>query len=194
MDGLTDGDLAALCELLGRLGWAEAFLGRYADAERRANRGLRIARNSGQVYVLPLLLLCKAHVRIQVCRLRSARDLADEAEDIARGIGSSELWQLLETPDCLVGLAELTRPPSPDAVGTVSWSANLTPRAREIAGLVAEGLTNQAIASRPYLSHRTVETHVTRVLRKAGVATRTALAALMARPVQPAGEPTYPNP
>ncbi|MGW2477037.1 ATP-binding protein [Streptomyces sp. NPDC001665] len=382
MDGVPDGDLVALCEPLGRLGWAEAFLGRYADAERHADRGLRIARAAGQVYVLPLLLLCKAHVRIQVCRLGSARDLADEAEDIARGIGSSELlafvlankaqvciagsapgdsealrtaeeavtlmgprtnwrasmaWcmlgyaaltggdphrarqallraggedlsglqpsmrplfsELLVTASLftgdaasasrwaqrahedaerlglpvqrasamrsaaqlalhdgdplraasllteaaalcgrsgaafwearslllaaqalvaagkgtsasalwdeghrlaaagdaglLVGLAELARPPSPDAAESVWWPATLTPREREVAELVAEGLTNQAIASRLYLSHRTVETHVSRAFRKAGVTTRTALAALMARPAQRAGEPTH---
>ncbi|MFB8119753.1 AAA family ATPase [Streptomyces sp. NPDC055962] len=91
MDGLPDGDLTPLCEPLARLGWAEAFLGRFTDAERHADRGLEIARRSGQVYLLPLLLLCKAHVRIQTCRLPSARQLADEAEDIARGTGSSEL-------------------------------------------------------------------------------------------------------
>ncbi|WP_203184982.1 ATP-binding protein [Streptomyces pratensis] len=91
VDGLPDDDLTALCEPLARLGWSEAFLGRFADAERHADRGLVIARRSGQVYLLPLLLLCKAHVRIQTCRLPSARQLADEAEDIARGIGSSEL-------------------------------------------------------------------------------------------------------
>ncbi len=91
MDGLTDDDLTALCEPLARLGWAEAFLGRFTDAERHADRGLEVARRGGQIYLMPLLLLCKAHVRIQTCRLPSARQLADEAEDIARGIGSSEL-------------------------------------------------------------------------------------------------------
>lgn len=47
--------------------------------------------------------------------------------------------------------------------------------------MVAEGLTNQAIATRLFLSPRTVETHVSRVFRKTGVATRAGLAALMAR-------------
>ncbi|MFF0017395.1 ATP-binding protein [Streptomyces sp. NPDC005374] len=91
VDALPDGDLTGLCEPLARLGWAEAFLERFADAERHADRGLAVARRTGQLYLLPHLLLCKAHVRTQTCRLTSAVELADEAEDIARGIGSDEL-------------------------------------------------------------------------------------------------------
>jgi DNA-binding CsgD family transcriptional regulator/tetratricopeptide (TPR) repeat protein len=91
VDALPDGDLTGLCEPLARLGWAEAFLERFADAERHADRGLAVARRTGQLHLLPHLLLCKAHVRIQTCRLTSACELADEAEDIARGIGSDEL-------------------------------------------------------------------------------------------------------
>ncbi|MGX1896172.1 helix-turn-helix transcriptional regulator [Streptomyces anulatus] len=91
VDALTDHDLASLCEPLARLGWAEAFLERYADAERHADRGLAIARRGGRLYVLPHLLLCKAHVHAQTLRLDSAVEFADEAETIARGIGSDEL-------------------------------------------------------------------------------------------------------
>jgi DNA-binding CsgD family transcriptional regulator/tetratricopeptide (TPR) repeat protein len=97
VDALTDHDLAGLCEPLARLGWAEAFLERYADAERHADRGLAIARRSGQLYVLPHLLLCKAYVHIQTLRLDSAVELADEAETIARGIGSDELLAFVLT-------------------------------------------------------------------------------------------------
>ncbi|NNN33283.1 AAA family ATPase [Streptomyces sp. S3(2020)] len=97
VDALTDHDLAGLCEPLARLGWAEAFLERYADAERHADRGLAIARRGGQLYVLPHLLLCKAYVHIQTLRLDSAMELADEAETIARGVGSDELLAFVLT-------------------------------------------------------------------------------------------------
>ncbi|MFG2871122.1 AAA family ATPase [Streptomyces sp. NPDC048338] len=59
--------------------------------------------------------------------------------------------------------------------------ARLTPREREISALVAEGLTNQAVADRLGLSPRTVESHVARVYRKTGVVTRAALASLVVR-------------
>ncbi|WP_189146799.1 helix-turn-helix transcriptional regulator [Streptomyces lacrimifluminis] len=91
VDSLPDGDLTGLCEPLVRLAWAEAFLERFADAERHADRGMAIARRTGQLYLLPHLLLCKTHVRTQTCRLASAVELSEEAEDIARGIGSDEL-------------------------------------------------------------------------------------------------------
>ena len=47
--------------------------------------------------------------------------------------------------------------------------------------LLAEGLTNNRIAARLYLSPRTVEKHVERVLAKTGHANRTALAAAAAQ-------------
>jgi predicted ATPase/DNA-binding CsgD family transcriptional regulator len=54
--------------------------------------------------------------------------------------------------------------------------AGLSARELEVAGLVAEGLSNKAIASRLHLSVRTVESHVRHVLAKVGLDNRTQLA------------------
>lgn len=48
----------------------------------------------------------------------------------------------------------------------------LSPREREVLGLVAEGLSNLAISERLYIAERTVETHITQVLLKLGIAER----------------------
>ncbi|WP_370541992.1 LuxR C-terminal-related transcriptional regulator [Amycolatopsis sp. FDAARGOS 1241] len=53
----------------------------------------------------------------------------------------------------------------------------LTPREREIAALVADGLANRAIAGQLVLSERTVESHVRSILAKLGLANRTEIAA-----------------
>jgi DNA-binding CsgD family transcriptional regulator len=52
----------------------------------------------------------------------------------------------------------------------------LSDREREVAAMLAEGLSNRAIASRLYLSPRTVESHVARIFAKLGVSTRAAVA------------------
>ena len=48
--------------------------------------------------------------------------------------------------------------------------AELTPRESEVLGLVAEGLSNGAIASRLFVTERTVEAHVKQVFQKLGLA------------------------
>ena len=60
----------------------------------------------------------------------------------------------------------------PDApVGSV------TPREREVLGLLAEGLTNRQIAARLVVSEHTVHRHVTNILRKLDLPSRAAAAA-----------------
>jgi DNA-binding NarL/FixJ family response regulator len=47
--------------------------------------------------------------------------------------------------------------------------STLTEREREVLELVAEGLTNHAIATRLHVTDRTVEAHITQVFRKLGL-------------------------
>ncbi|MFF2517224.1 ATP-binding protein [Streptomyces sp. NPDC058086] len=90
-DALTDPDLTDLSEALVWLAWAETLIERYADAERHMDRGLEIARHGGQLHVLPHLLSNRAFVYLNTCRLPAALESAEEAEAIARTLGSSDL-------------------------------------------------------------------------------------------------------
>src|ERR1700716_3332559 len=56
----------------------------------------------------------------------------------------------------------------------------LSRREREVAGLVAEGLTDRAIAQRLFISARTAEGHVRQILNKLGFDTRRQIAAWVA--------------
>jgi len=101
-------------------------------------------------------------------RLDRVRATADDAV----GADAERVWDdgaRLGLDDA-VALAFGAPPPRTDP------PAGLSARELEVAGLVAEGLSNKAIAARLYLSVRTVESHVRHALAKVGLQNRTQLA------------------
>ena len=69
-------------------------------------------------------------------------------------------------------------PPGP--LSTLSPLTALTPREREVASLIARGLSNRDIAAELVLSERTVHVHVASILSKLGCRSRTQVAAMVA--------------
>ncbi len=93
-----------------------------------------------------------------------ARALAQEASAIAARLGMGVVAR------ATTELLERVRRSNASAVP-------LTRREREVAALVAKGRSNREIADHFVLSERTVETHVSRILTKLQLTSRTQLAA-----------------
>ena len=72
-------------------------------------------------------------------------------------------------------------PAAAAAAGTAAVPSTLTPREREIAALIARGLSNRAIADELVISQATVARHVANMLTKLGFSSRAQVAAWMAR-------------
>jgi DNA-binding CsgD family transcriptional regulator len=64
---------------------------------------------------------------------------------------------------------------------SVTGTAALTPREREVALLIADGLTNAELARRLYISPKTAAVHVSNILHKLGVSSRTQVASAVGR-------------
>jgi DNA-binding NarL/FixJ family response regulator len=85
--------------------------------------------------------------------------------------------------------------PSPEEIGTASpvpgcgpasdtddgGFGNLTPREREVLGLIADGRTNRQIAETLFITQKTASVHVSNILSKLDVANRGEAAALAHR-------------
>jgi predicted ATPase/DNA-binding CsgD family transcriptional regulator len=103
---------------------------------------------------------------------RERVDRARGAAEAGLGAEAASVWAegMRLGVDEAIGLAFGT------AMPRASAPAGLSAREVEVARLVAEGLSNKAIASRLHLSVRTVESHVRHILTKIGFENRTQLA------------------
>lgn len=122
---------------------------------------------------------------LQLGRANEARAPLEEASEIFASMGAVRNAGRVESVLRQAGVRHGSR-------GHRSRPANgwgsLTPSELRVARLVAEGLSNADIAGRLYISRRTVETHVARVLAKLGVRSRIQVVRAAAN-VLPAGPP-----
>jgi DNA-binding NarL/FixJ family response regulator len=65
--------------------------------------------------------------------------------------------------------------------GSARSDGELTTREREVAALIAEGLTNGQIAERLFISPKTAAVHVSNILTKLGLSSRVEIAAWAVR-------------
>jgi NarL family two-component system response regulator LiaR len=96
------------------------------------------------------------------------------ADDLARAIRAAHSGRGTLSPEAAQALVETTtQPPAPDL--------NLTDREREVLDLMIDGLNNTQIAERLVVSASTIKSHVSSILSKLGVASRTEAVALVLR-------------
>ena len=108
-------------------------------------------------------------------RVRARLDVVRNIAEAALGAEAARIWKdgVHLTVDDGIALAfGAIRPRTTSADG-------LSVREREVAALVAHGLTNKEIAGRLHLSVRTVESHIRHMLTKLGLVNRTQLASWM---------------
>jgi DNA-binding CsgD family transcriptional regulator/tetratricopeptide (TPR) repeat protein len=118
------------------------------------------------------------------CPYEAARALAESgvAGDVARALsGFERLGALPAAKLARERLRALGAPiPRGPRAATRANPAGLTPRELEVLGLIAGGLRNAEVAERLVVSRRTVDHHVSAILRKLGAKTRGQAAATAA--------------
>ena len=91
IDQAQDGELAGQLESIVAIGWTETFHERHEGARRHFRRGLKLARLTGQGYVLAELLVGLAHVTLLSGGIDDAGRYADEALGAAVRTGNEDL-------------------------------------------------------------------------------------------------------
>jgi DNA-binding CsgD family transcriptional regulator len=120
------------------------------------------------------------HVRVLVdlgAALRRSNQRAEAREQLGRALGCAERFGLRRL--ALRAQVELRAAGARPRRTAVSGLAALTPAEHRVATLAAEGESNREIAQQLYVSRRTVETHLTHVFQKLGLATRADLGVLL---------------
>jgi len=96
------------------------------------------------------------------------------ADELARAIRAAHSGRATLSPEAAQVLVETANQPPPPG-------QDLTEREREVLGLMIEGLNNTQIAGRLTVSPSTIKSHVSSILAKLGVASRTEAVALALR-------------
>ena len=176
------------------------------QAERDAHESLATATRTRAYGVPPDTLECLAHLAVAAGNHREATRLFGAADAIRQRSGHvrfkifdtfyeasmEALRNAMDEKDFDSAWAEGAGLSTDEAIAyaqrrrgerkrpTSGW-ASLTPTERDVVRLVSEGLANDDIATRLFVSPRTVQTHLTHVYAKLGLSSRVQLAQEAAR-------------
>ena len=151
-----------------------------AEAHGRTAEALAGYLSIADAHILGPAIRGTVHVAAARCLLAADRRTEATAQAAAAASRLCEWrgWRVtqLDQVRARLGLAPA------DAAPAVTGPAALTPREREVAVLISDGLTNPELARRLYISPKTAAVHVSNILRKLGVASRTEVGELVGRP------------
>jgi DNA-binding CsgD family transcriptional regulator/Tfp pilus assembly protein PilF len=164
------GELNHVASALAGVACSAAALGHAAAAARLFGAVQAVLERAGMRAFEPVW-------QANVDRLRAAVQgtLGDEAFASAWAEGCTLSWS--ELIDAVAALCESDQAATPTMPGP---APRLSPRAREVLRLVAEGLTDREIAEHLFLSPRTVERYVSVIITKLDASSRHEAVALAA--------------
>jgi DNA-binding NarL/FixJ family response regulator len=158
-------DAALFAELEALLALAE---GRHADVVDAVDRAFADGSLS------TLYAVRRATLRVHRARALAAMSRTSEAvADVRSALHDLDRWPGWRRAEAHALLARLET--------AASLDGELTPREREVAALLAEGLTNADVARRLYISPKTAAVHVSNILAKLGMGSRAEVAAWAVR-------------
>ncbi len=178
-------ELTAIATLVGTVplmaaasfaaGYVAAGRGDADGARRHLEDAVDLYRQSGAPFEV-------GRARIELARALGSLGRADAGiEEAQRAIDLlSELKAELEASHARALLETLSKAP-PARAADAAHATGLTTREVEVLRLVADGLNNQVIAERLFLSEHTVHRHVANILTKLSVPSRAAAVAQAAR-------------
>jgi DNA-binding CsgD family transcriptional regulator len=164
------------------------LLGTRADAARAAGRpdprGYAAAAEAFEAIVRPepaaRMRWREAEAHVAAGDRDAAAAAARAAHEIATRLGAGWLRGQIESLAARARLA-LEAEAEPEAAEEAEDVFGLTDRERQVLALVAEGATNREIGATLYMAEKTASVHVSRILGKLGVRTRTEAAAVAHR-------------
>lgn len=173
--------LPALCaEAMLAAARVDVAAGRPAAAVHRVQQAQTALGDANR----PILAAALSHTMAEALAATGQTALAvveaRRAHDIFRTLGAQP--DAARTAALLRGLgAPAHRPRAEDPADATELVSTLTARERQVLELVCDGLTNAEIARRLYVTAKTVEHHVSRLLAKLGVRSRAQAAVVCSR-------------
>jgi predicted ATPase/DNA-binding CsgD family transcriptional regulator len=160
------GDRMGMAMSIELVAWTACREGRHEEAARLLGAVQAALRSIGATLFRHLIEDHEAC--IEKCRSDLGEARFQRALDAGAGLSFDEA----------VGLALGRRSAAPTGADP-EVVVRLTKRETEVAALVAQGMTNKEIAESAFISQRTAEGHVDRIMRKLGFTTRAQIAAWM---------------